>query len=101
MAVVVPSPTGVISWAAGKGITGDVAAICANPKAKEAMLAELVATGKAEKLKGFELIKALHLEANLFAVEDDLLTPTFKLKRPQLQKKYQTLIDAMYKELKE
>ena len=27
------------------------------------------------------------------------MTPTFKLKRPQLQKKYQGIIDAMYKQL--
>jgi long-chain acyl-CoA synthetase len=51
VAVVVPSPTGVKAWAASKGITGEIAEICANPKAKEAMVAELVATGKAEKLK--------------------------------------------------
>lgn len=62
--MVVPSPTGIKAWAASKGITGEVAEICSNPKAKEAMLAELVATGKAEKLKGFELIKALYLEAS-------------------------------------
>ena len=60
-----------------------------------------MATGRAEKLKGFELIKALHLEPNAFAVEDDLLTPTFKLKRPQLQKKYQKIIDDMYSLLKD
>jgi long-chain acyl-CoA synthetase len=41
------------------------------------------------------------LESKQFTVEDDLLTPTFKLKRPQLQKKYQSAIDEMYKELKE
>ena len=27
------------------------------------------------------------------------MTPTFKLKRPQLQKKYQAVIDDMYKQL--
>ena len=39
VAVVVPSPTGIKAWAASKGITGEIAEICANPKAREAMLA--------------------------------------------------------------
>lgn len=62
---------------------------------------EITATCRAEKLKGFEICKAIVLESKQFNVEDDLLTPTFKLKRPQLQKKYQAVIDEMYKELKE
>lgn len=56
---------------------------------------------KADKLKGFEVVKAVLLEPALFSIEDDLLTPTFKFKRPQLQKKYQKAIDAMYVALKE
>lgn len=62
---------------------------------------ELTSTGKADKLKGFELVKAVKLEPMQFSIEDDLLTPTFKFKRPQLQKKYQAAIDAMYVEIKE
>lgn len=62
---------------------------------------ELTAVGKADKLKGFEIVKAVHLDHNLFSIEEDLLTPTFKFKRPQLQKKYQPQIDAMYVALKE
>lgn len=34
------------------------------------------------------------------AVDNDLMTPSFKLKRPQLQKHYQKQIDEMYKEAK-
>jgi hypothetical protein len=33
-------------------------------------------------------------------VEDDTMTPTFKLKRPQLQKRYQAHVDRLYAELK-
>ena len=62
---------------------------------------DLTATGKADKLKGFEIIKAVHLDATPFSVEADLLTPTFKLKRPQMLKKFQAEVDALYKELKE
>lgn len=36
----------------------------------------------------------------VIAVDNDLMTPSFKLKRPQLQKHYQKQIDEMYKEAK-
>ena len=49
-------------------------------------------------LQGFEQVRALHLDKEQFSVEKDLLTPTFKLKRPQLLKHYQAQVDAMYKE---
>eukprot|EP00983_Pelagomonas_calceolata_P083373 1156147-Pelagomonas_calceolata.AAC.3 len=86
---------------------------CTTHKALPGLCRELVATGRAEKLKGFEIIKNIHLDTENaiwqaclhlqqpdegrgcaisslrpFSIEDDTLTPTFKLKRPQLLKKY-------------
>jgi hypothetical protein len=40
-------------------------------------------------LQGFEAIKGVLLEPEEFSVDNDCLTPTFKFKRPQLQKRYQ------------
>lgn len=45
---------------------------------------------------GPAVLQTVKLDKELFSVENDLLTPTFKLKRPQLQKRYQADIDAMY-----
>jgi long-subunit acyl-CoA synthetase (AMP-forming) len=41
------------------------------------------------QLKGFELIRAVHLDPVPFDMERDLITPTYKKKRPQLLKHYQ------------
>lgn len=43
------------------------------------------------QLKGFEVLKAIHLDPVPFDLERDLLTPTYKKKRPQLLKYYQVL----------
>lgn len=40
------------------------------------------------QLKGFEMLKAIILDPTPFSIERDLITPTFKLKRPQLLKYY-------------
>jgi hypothetical protein len=41
------------------------------------------------QLKGFEAIRGVTLDAEQFSTDNDCLTPTFKFKRPQLQKRYQ------------
>lgn len=96
VAVLVPAEKPLMAWAAGRGLLGAYEDIAVHPEAKAFLLAELQAAGRAGKLKGFELIKALHTDAHQFSVDNDLMTPTFKLKRPQLQRRYQREIDALY-----
>jgi long-chain acyl-CoA synthetase len=99
VAVVVPLPAALKSWAKETGLASSLspAELCADPRCAQWCLDALTAVGKADKLKGFELVKAVHVEPEAFSVEADLLTPSFKYKRPQLQKRYQKEIDAMYK----
>jgi len=76
--------------------------IAAHPKAIELILSEVKRESKDAKLKTFEVPQQVVLEgiinelAQGFSIQNDCLTPTFKLKRPQLLKKYQGQIDAMY-----
>ncbi|CAI5509339.1 unnamed protein product, partial [Closterium sp. Naga37s-1] len=100
VAVVVPNKPTLLEWAKGAGVEGDYAAVCATEEAKKFILGQLTDTGKKGKLKGFEMVKAVHLDSQPFDMERDLLTPTFKKKRPQLLKYYQAQIDAMYADLR-
>ncbi|CAG9463780.1 unnamed protein product [Pedinophyceae sp. YPF-701] len=95
--VVVPTEAEIMAWAKKNGVAGDYAAVCQSEEAKKHVLAKITATAKANGLKSFEQMKNIKLESTMFSVDNDLLTPTFKLKRPQLQKHYQADLDAMYK----
>ncbi|CAL5356282.1 unnamed protein product [Camellia sinensis] len=90
VAVVNPNKQVLERWAEENGVPGDFNSLCENPKAKQNVLVELTRIGKEKKLKGFEFIKAVHLDPEPFDMERDLLTPTFKKKRPQLLKYYQS-----------
>lgn len=100
VAVINPSKPALEEWAEEAGVSGDFESLCENPKVKEYFLAELARVGKEKKLKGFEFIKAVHLDPVPFDMERDLITPTFKKKRPQLLKYYQNAIDNLYKSVK-
>lgn len=97
VAVVNPNQQALERWAEENGVTGDFKSLCENPRAKEYLIGELTKTGKEKKLKGFEMVRAVHLDPEPFDMERDLITPTYKKKRPQLLKYYQSIVDNMYK----
>jgi len=49
-------------------------------------------------LQGFEKIHNLYLDFEPLKVEDEVLTPTFKLKRVQAVKKFQNILEKLYQE---
>lgn len=100
VAVIVPNQAALEDWAEANAVEGDFAAICDSSKARDHVLHELDALARSKKLRGFEFIKALHLEPQAFDIERDLLTPTYKKKRPQLLKYYKETIDNLYKSIK-
>ncbi|CAK9140507.1 unnamed protein product [Ilex paraguariensis] len=89
VAVANPNKESLECWTEENGVDGDFNAICEHPKVKAYILGELSKIGKAKKLKGFEFIKAVHLDPTPFDMDRDLLTPTYKKKRTQFLKYYQ------------
>ncbi|KAJ0775861.1 putative long-chain-fatty-acid--CoA ligase [Helianthus annuus] len=95
VAVVNPNKELLESWAAENGVPGDFDTICENSKTNAYILGELTSIAKEKKLKGFEFVKAVHLDPLPFDMDRDLLTPTFKKKRSQFLKYYQVSFDQM------
>ncbi|KAK7112665.1 long-chain-fatty-acid--CoA ligase 5-like isoform X1 [Littorina saxatilis] len=96
VAVVVPDPDFVLPWAANNGKEKDIKLLCQDEDLKNTILEDMLATGKKAELKGFEQVLDIALEPEPFSLEDGLLTPTFKNKRPQLRRHFAHRVAAIY-----
>eukprot|EP01116_Phalansterium_solitarium_P022436 TRINITY_DN740_c0_g1_i1.p1 TRINITY_DN740_c0_g1~~TRINITY_DN740_c0_g1_i1.p1 ORF type:complete len:641 (+),score=168.99 TRINITY_DN740_c0_g1_i1:107-2029(+) len=100
IAVVVPEPDQLKRWAASAGVAvSDLAELCRNKQAIDAVLGSMKAAAKEAKLRGFEEVKLVYLSPEPFGVENGLLTPSLKLKRPQAAKHFEQQINELYSRL--
>lgn len=99
VAIIVPHRGYFEKWMDGLGTLQNPIEACSSEEAKTHYKEILQTVASTEKLKHYELIKAIHLEWEPFTVDNDLFTPTFKLKRRTLIKRYQKLIDDLYSSL--
>ncbi|NXG57836.1 ACSL5 ligase, partial [Hemiprocne comata] len=99
--IVVPDPETLPEFAAKLGIKGSYENLCKNPAVKKAILEDLIRLGKEAGLKSFEQVKDLYIHTEMFSVENGLLTPTLKAKRPELVKLFEKQIEALYSSMQE
>ena len=64
------------------------------------VIREIEKLGAERTLSGLEMPRAVFVESDTWTVENGLLTPTLKPKRPAIKEKYQTLFSRMYEALK-
>ncbi|NXH22027.1 ACSL1 ligase, partial [Bucco capensis] len=96
VAIVVPDPETLHNWAKKKGLDGSYEELCKNKDVKKHILEDMVRIGKESGLKSFEQVKDIVLHTEMFSIENGLLTPTLKAKRPELRKYFQSQIDELY-----
>ncbi|KAH9314265.1 hypothetical protein KI387_022892 [Taxus chinensis] len=97
VAVVAVEPDVLKEWAISEGIKFEnLSQLCSDPRAKSVVLADMDAVGRDAQLRGFEFVKAITLVAEPFSLENGLLTPTFKIKRPQAKAHFAKEISDMY-----
>ncbi|XP_047463768.1 long-chain-fatty-acid--CoA ligase 6 isoform X1 [Mugil cephalus] len=94
--IVVPDAEVMPEWAKKKGILGTYKDLCKNTELKKAILEDLVRLGKASGLHSFEQVKNIYIHNDLFSIENGLLTPTLKAKRPELKEFFKAKIDQLY-----
>jgi len=99
VAIVIPDVEHALPWAKNElGLDLTMETLCKNKTVKAAILEDLIIKGKEGNLKGFEQVKNIYLSSELFTVENGLLTPTFKAKRPSVRKVYEQQIKDLYKQ---
>jgi len=74
----------------------DFATVCKSPEFKKEILNDLTRVGKEAKLLSYELLKDIHLEHELWTLQNNILTATYKLKRRECKAKYEKEIMDMY-----
>ena len=67
-----------------------------NEDLKKEILSEMEQLGRKSDFKGFEVVKKVYLSPEEFSIENDLITPTLKIKRHNAKKKFLDKINEMY-----
>ncbi|CAH8650567.1 unnamed protein product [Heterobilharzia americana] len=100
VAIVVPNVKELTKLLSNKSNSDGVSLDANNNKTKHKLIvvSELERIGRKEKLKGFEIVKAVYLSSNPFTVENGLLTANMKLARSQLRKTFGEALRLLYEE---
>jgi long-chain acyl-CoA synthetase len=77
----------------------EISTVFKDPSIIKAMLKDLNRIGEKRKLNSFERIRGIHLAIEPFTIDNDLLTPTMKLKRVEAAKAFRSEIDALYNDI--
>lgn len=96
---IVPNKKSIIAVLKKQGKICDETTIIEKYNTKEVIteiLNDLDTIGRMNGLKGFELVKRIKLIDEPFSIEKNLITPTLKLKRTELKKKFYTDILKLY-----
>ncbi|KAH9951313.1 acetyl-CoA synthetase-like protein [Amylocystis lapponica] len=76
--------------------TATLAQAVKDPQVNSAVLKELAKVAAKEHLKGFEMVKRIHVTMDPFSVDNGCLTPTFKVRRKETYAYYKKELDALY-----
>lgn len=101
VAIVVPSRTTVTRWAKqNKMDTQDFAELCRHPAVKRLIFDDLVKCANSQQLRGYQIVRNIHLEPQTWTQENGFIMASGRLKRTKIQSAYKDVIDFLYSQPK-
>ncbi|HEY7340403.1 MAG TPA: long-chain fatty acid--CoA ligase [Ktedonobacterales bacterium] len=95
VALVTLDPAAVKAWAADQGIASDdITAVYDDPRFRAYLDAGIQRAN--QQLASYETVKYYEALPEDFTVENDLLTPTLKIRRRQIHARYHDLYESLY-----
>jgi long-chain acyl-CoA synthetase len=101
IAIIYPKKEQCVTFLESKGIKttkDEVHKHYDNPELRKEVMRDLEKLGRDSEFKGFEIIRKVHLTNEMFTIENELMTPTMKLKRHEAKKRYMDEIKKLYLE---
>lgn len=94
VALIVPDAEWAVAWARENGEKFDMAALQELPAFRAAIKAAIDRTN--EDLSVIEKVRKFVLADEPFTVDNNMMTPTMKIRRMQIRENYQDRLDALY-----
>ena len=101
VSVVVPNRVKVVEFLKSKNIEcnkDNCHEYFENEELKNEILKDMETLGRKADLKGFEIVKKVYLSPEPFTVENDLCTPTLKIRRHVAVKRFEEILNKLYNE---
>lgn len=102
VAIVIPDEDYVRRWVETNVpllSTASIEEICKNTVLTNAVLSDIKELSIKNQFQGFEVVKAIRLYPTPFSVDNDLMTPTFKLKRQKIRDVHEKAINELYNDI--
>jgi long-chain acyl-CoA synthetase len=102
VAIVVPSRATISRWASQNNINeySDFAELCRHPAVKRLIFEDLVKCANLQQLRGFQIVRNIHLEPTPWTTENGFLQANGKLNRSKIRRAYKDAIDFLYSQPK-
>ncbi|EAY01067.1 AMP-binding enzyme family protein [Trichomonas vaginalis G3] len=97
VAIIVPRKAEVLKFFNKTEMTDDeYKQACESPELKKEILERLKNAATESKLFGYQRINNIAIEPSPWTLENEFMTPTFKLKRKKLELRYMSTIEKLY-----